>query len=137
MRERKSRLTNETASEPGEVSSILSDIRAVSPERAPELYPPLIRLSAAAEGYLSQLAADLELGRCDFRQLSPALRELYTFGYEAGRESLAGIVVNLNAECDRLYLRAYNTPAQIAEIHQRRLDVAFEAEAERLFGVNA
>ena len=110
------------------VDSILPEISA---------YPAKITLSAAAESYLSQLATDLELGRCDYYQLSPALRELYTFGYEAGRASLAGMVVNLNAEADRLYLRAYNTPAQIAEIYQRRLDVAFEAEAERLFGVNA
>lgn len=82
---------------------------------------------------MSQLTIDLMVGRVELPQLSPALLQYYTFAFEDGRDSLSGSIANLQAENDKLYLRAYNSPDKIREIQQRRLDGHFAREAERFF----
>lgn len=95
-------------------------------------YPARIRLSDTAENYLSQLAVDLTMGRCEFTQLSPALREMWVSAWVDGRLSRQPEVDNLNARADALYLQAFNPKERALEI-QTRLDRHFSGEAERFF----
>ena len=97
-------------------------------------YPDRITLSAEAEQYLEHLADDICLGRVNLWQFSPALLALYTVGHEHGRSSRDHEVANLEALADRHYLRAYNSPAKIREIHQRAIDGAAAESARRFFG---
>ena len=97
-------------------------------------YPARITLTEQAETYLENLAVDLCLGRVELRQLSPALLAFYTAAYEHGRTSRDHDIANLEALADRHYLRAYNSPQKIREIHQRAIDGAAAESARRFFG---
>lgn len=97
-------------------------------------YPARIVLTDNAERYLENLAVDLCLGRVELRQLSPALLALYTAAYEHGRTSRDHDIANLEALADRHYLRAYNSPEKIREIHRRAMDGAAAESARRFFG---
>jgi len=101
-------------------------------------YSSRIHLSEAAERYLEQLGCDLMLGRCELHQLPPSLSQFWSFafacGHRVGAASRDAEIENLEALADRLYFKAYNTPEQIREIYQRRLDGHFEREAARFFG---
>lgn len=59
--------------------------------------------------------------------------ESYLHGFSSGFHARDDEVARLQAENDRLYLLAHNTPAQVAEIQQRRLDGHFRAEEQRFF----
>lgn len=59
--------------------------------------------------------------------------ESYLHGFSSGFHARDDEVARLQAENDRLYLLAHNTPAQVAEIKQRRLDEHFRAEEQRFF----
>lgn len=97
----------------------------MAPER-PSPYPSRISLSVPAETYLEQLAADLHGGRAEWWQLPPSLRRFYEYAFADGAASCRDEIARLNAENDRLYLRAYNSPKDVAEIMQRRVQSAFE-----------
>ena len=68
----------------------------------------MIVLSDAAEIYLDRLAIDLEIGRTEAWQLSPALAQLYWFAFLSGSSSRQSEVDRLTFECDRLYGLAFN-----------------------------
>ncbi len=101
-------------------------------------YTEQIVLSTKAEAFIAQLATDLAMGAVESRQLSPALREFYWLSFWAGHAThnveCARQIENLNAENDRLYLRAWNKPAEVARILQRRIDGAFQESAALFFG---
>jgi hypothetical protein len=96
-------------------------------EHRPPPYPPRISLSPTAEQYLDQLTTDLHLGLVELWQLPSPLRRFYEFAFADGAASQHNDeIARLNAENDRLYLRAYNSPKEVAEIMQRRIQSAFE-----------
>ena len=76
----------------GTISNALGSIR----EAPSHPYPRKIRLSDTAEEYIADLAVDLMLAEVELHQLSPALLELYTYAFEAGRS------VSRQDEIDRL-----------------------------------
>jgi len=73
-------------------------------------YPLRIVLSGAAETYIDRLGVDLVLGNVELCQLSPALLQFHTIGWTAGRSSLTDRISQLEHECDRLYMAAFNPP---------------------------
>jgi hypothetical protein len=91
-------------------------------------YPDQIKLSPAAERYLHQLAVDVVAGAVEFRQLSPALRQLYVFAYEQGRTSRQPELDRTNAEADRLYAEVVRRPPAR---DQHDIDAALDAQKHR------
>jgi hypothetical protein len=91
-------------------------------------YPDQIKLSPAAERYLHQLAVDVVAGAVEFRQLSPALRQLYVFAYEQGRTSRQPELDRANAEADRLYADLARRPPSR---DQQGIDATLEAQKHR------
>lgn len=96
--------------------------------------PEQIRLSDKAETALCRIAYEFGTGQLDWWQLSPGLYELVLRAWFLGRESRDGEVANLSALADRHYLRAYNSPEKIREIHRRAIDGAAAESARRFFG---
>jgi hypothetical protein len=91
-------------------------------------YPAVIRISPEAEKYLHQLAVDLVAGAVEFRQLSPALRQLYVFVYEQGRASRQPELDRANAEADRLYADLARRPPSR---DQQDIEAALETQKHR------
>lgn len=94
-------------------------------------YPSRIVISDGAERYITQLLLDLENGDAELAQLPPSLFDFYVSAHDAGAATsapriaaLQARVAYLEAECDRLYLYAHNTPAKVSEIYAQRLHVA-------------
>lgn len=102
--------------------------RPISSEVGRFSYPDQIALSPHAERYLHQLAVDLMAGAVEFRQLSPALRQLYVFAYEQGKASQQPELDRVNAEADRLYADLARRPPSRDQQH---IDAALEAQKHR------
>lgn len=104
-------------------------------------FPAQITLSDPAERYLSKLADALVTGSVELWQLPPSLMALYAFAHEAGvdtgKQSRQPEIDRLNAEADRLYLRAYHTPEQRKQIERQRVDEGLAAAAAEFFAPDA
>lgn len=85
-------------------------------------FPAQITFSPTAEHYLDRVADALAEGAVELHQLPPSLHKLYTFAFYDGAYSREPEIATLNHTADRLYLHAFNTPEQIQNIIQQRLD---------------
>lgn len=108
-----------------------------SPSAGPFPVNRTITLSDTAEKYLANLADALETGSVELWQLPPSLMTLYTYaraaGVETGKQSRQPEIDRLNAENDSLYVRAFNTAAQVKQIQQNRVDEGLAAYAAEFF----
>jgi hypothetical protein len=98
------------------------------------------RESEALETQAGELSLDSILQRFlpvpiyDLNEREQQISEhYYLMGHADGAAAMRVHLERLNAENDRLYLRAYNSPEKIREIYQRRLDGHFDREAELFF----
>lgn len=83
-------------------------------------------IGVTVENQLDGVLWRIARGDLQLWQVTPAIAGLVTFGYDQGRASLQPTIDRLNAECDRLYLRAHNSPEQIRAIQRRQMDAAAE-----------
>ncbi|AZZ52813.1 hypothetical protein [Rathayibacter festucae] len=83
-------------------------------------HTPLV--GACVETGLHQALTDVLDGRLGLHQLTPALAGFWTIAYDQGRASRQPEIDRLQAEADRLYLRANNTPEKLREVVRLRLD---------------
>ncbi|WP_157962358.1 hypothetical protein [Homoserinimonas sp. OAct 916] len=90
-------------------------------------------IGAPVENQLEHVLWQLVRGEVELYECTPALAALWHVAHATGHASRQAEIDRLKTENDRLYLRAYNSPAQVAEIIQRRLDGHFEREAARFF----
>lgn len=69
-----------------------------------------------------------------FRYPEPNPRyDVYLAGWIRGFHERDDEIARLQAEVERLWLLAFNTPQQIAEIKRRRMDQHFQDEERRFF----
>lgn len=81
-------------------------------------------IGASVDGRLDAVLWELLAGKLELWQLAPGLAAWWHVAYDAGYRARQAEIDRLNAECDRLYARAYNTPAQRKAIIARELDAA-------------